>query len=174
MIYYLWRKIVDFKRHTLTGIKRWHYSRRPPPYKTIPGADPLGNDHGEHDIIFVSRHDIAECGLKCENCKTISAERGDFSAVVETQHGEAIHCNCGKWLVASPDTDHGDHLIEGPIPPEFYKFKRISPKQALKEQYGEDAVTSDGQIAVKRMKLSEVASELGDPSAKKETPANKD
>jgi len=107
-----------------------------------------------HEVYFVNRQEIAECGLKCTKCSHEVAERGDFSNVVRSildgQENEVIKCNglidmndgdkpkpCPAWLAASPNTEHGDDLIEGD-PPEFYKFSRITTAQALREKYAID------------------------------------
>jgi hypothetical protein len=110
-----------------------------------------------HELYMVPRQEIAECGLKCPKCLTEVAARGDFSAVVRAfvdgQENEVIKCrgsiplpsgrdaDCPAWLVASPNTEHGDEQIEGD-PPEFYRFSRITLQQAMREQYGMD-VTFD-------------------------------
>jgi hypothetical protein len=147
-MYHIWAKVLCAWRATL----RWHYRNRPPPYRHLPGCDPLGTTPGNHDLLYSSRHDIAECGLVCKNCRTLTAERGDFSKVVYTQHGEAVKCeNCGLWLVASPDTEHGDDLI----PYErinFHRFVRISKKKATREQYGDD-ISTEMTAAMKRFRL---------------------
>jgi hypothetical protein len=128
-------------------------------------ANPLSNQAGNHNCHFVSRHDVAECGLVCPGCQKLAAERGDFSGVRKVriyvsarltdgtmgtipQLGEAIRCDgCNSYLLASPDTDHGDdNLLRDPVtklivkdmPPEFYLFKRITALQAAKERWGED------------------------------------
>lgn len=135
---------------------------------------PLDNEPGEHNVHFVSRHDIAELGLRCPACKKIAAKRGDYSLVREAilrdgTHNEVIICpnvyknkdgfevECSAYLLASPDTEHGDHLdpdecgkgeddvpMREVTPGECYLFKRISKGEAAKEQFGDD-VTVDGQ-----------------------------
>ncbi len=113
-----------------------------------------------HEVYFVPRQEIAECGLKCTKCGGDVAERGDFSQVlrsmVDGQENEVIKCRnmvdfgdgrppvqCLAWLAASPNTEHGDELIEGD-PPEFYRFNRITTAQALREKYGVD-VSADAE-----------------------------
>ena len=145
------------------------------PWAKIRNFKVLGADAGEHDLFFVSRHEIAECGLTCPKCKTLVADRGDFSKVersmVNGEENELIKCfgiirspdddegiPCPLWLVASPDTEHGDHLNDAgevdstsDCPPEFYRFKRISARQALAEKYGVDISESpalDGTLVV--------------------------
>lgn len=126
-------------------------------------------------VFLVSRHDIAECGLTCPLCSTIVADRADFSrvyrAIVDGQENEVIQCpgkrkvedgrevNCRAWLVASPTTEHGDHLDDdGKVNtdgsadrPEFFKFKRITAARALREEWGvdieEDSVVAPQPIA---------------------------
>ncbi len=125
--------------------------------------------------MLVSRHDIAECGLICPLCQTIAAERGDFRrvrrAVVDGQENEVLQCQgmrivgggtqtrevpCEAWLVASPTTEHGDHLDdEGKVctdgsldRPEFFVFKRITAAQAMREQWGVDVETTDTDLGV--------------------------
>lgn len=135
---------------------------------------PLDNEPGEHNVHFVSRHDIAEVGLRCPACKKIAAKRGDYSLVRESvlkdgTFNEVILCpnvyknkdgfevECGAYLLASPDTEHGDHLdpedcgkgeddanLRETTPGECYLFKRISKADAAREQFGDD-VTVDGQ-----------------------------
>jgi len=162
MIYHLWGLFADWG-HCL---RRWHYARRPPPRATIPGCDPLGTTPGEHNTYFVSRHDLAECGLKCPSCSALPAERGDFAAVRRTQHGEAVQCSCGAWLVASPDTEHGDHLL--PYNKAlFHRFVRISPEQATRERYGEDMAVG---LSANRIRLgAEALSVLEDAAGHQHT-----
>ncbi len=117
-----------------------------------------------HEVYFVPRQEIAECGLECPKCHHEVAERGDFSqvsrAIVDGHENEVIKCRgvidfgdgrkpapCPAWLAASPNTEHGDNLIEGD-PPEFYVFSRITQEQALKEKYGlEIGQGLDGLVA---------------------------
>jgi hypothetical protein len=134
------------------------------PWAPIRYFNAVGEEHGNQAILFVSRHDLAECGLVCPRCKAQVAERGDFTSVRKTSingtENEVIRCPgtiiieeldhpCGLWLAASPDTEHGDHLNDdGTVntdgsndSPEFFRFKRISAEQALREKYGADVVT---------------------------------
>jgi hypothetical protein len=131
------------------------------------GHEGIGNN------IFVSRHDIAESGLQCPLCRKEAVERGDFSKVykmlVDGHENEVVQCpnrrtiqndqevDCKAWLIASPTTEHGDHLDdEGNVSsdgamdkPEFFRFKRISAAQALREQWGVDIEAApEGEIAV--------------------------
>ncbi len=139
------------------------------PWARVRSFTALGETHGHSDLMFVSRHDIAECGLVCPNCQSIVAERGDFSgvrrALVNGVENEVVKCAgrvtvegdrdepCPSWLAASPNTEHGDHLdADGKVSedgsldtPDFYRFKRITPEQALREKYGFDmTATPDG------------------------------
>jgi len=105
-----------------------------------------------HEVYFVPRQEIAECGLACPKCSHEVAQCGDFTevvrAIVDGQENEVIKCRglidvgdgrkpvpCPAWLAAAPNTEHGDDLIEGD-PPEFYQFTRITQAQALREKYG--------------------------------------
>lgn len=143
------------------------------PWARIRNFKVLGDNSDEHDLFFVSRHEIAECGLTCPRCKTLVADRGDFSKVersmVNGEENEVIKCfgmirtpdddegiPCPLWLVASPDTEHGDHLddageVDGfsPCPPSYFRFKRIGAAQALREKYDVDvsaSVEQDGTL----------------------------
>jgi hypothetical protein len=115
-------------------------------------AVPNAHRQPTHEVYFVARQDLAECGLACPKCKHEVAERGDFSrverSIIDGQENEVIKClalidmadgqrpkQCPAWLAAAPNTEHGDDLIEGD-PPEFYKFSRITQAQALREKYG--------------------------------------
>lgn len=122
----------------------------------------LGEGHGYSDVIFVSRHDIAEGGLTCPACRSSVAAHGDFTnvrrALVNGRENEVIRCtgkmadpvrgerDCGMWLVASPTTEHGDHLdkttgeviTHGAFPAEMFRFKRVSAREVLAQQWGMD------------------------------------
>ncbi len=133
------------------------------PWAPIRYFNAVGEEHGHQDIIFVSRHDLAECGLVCPRCKAQVADRADFlnvrRTIINGTENEVIKCPgtiiidqlehpCGLWLAASPDTEHGDHLNDdGTVntdgsndTPEFFRFKRISVEQAMREKYGLDMV----------------------------------
>lgn len=105
-----------------------------------------------HEVYFVPRQEIAECGVACPKCGSEVAERGDFSRImranVDGEVNEVVKCigmidlgdgtkpvPCSAWLVASPNTEHGDHLLDG-NPAEFYTFNRITNAQVLRERYG--------------------------------------
>lgn len=121
-----------------------------------------------HQVLGVSRHDIAECGLTCPACHSLVAERGDFSRVqrmsINGTENEVIEClnvrevengrdvPCETFLAASPDTEHGDHLdANGNVdavgdndPPEYYRFVRVTKQKAAAEKYGADVFLLDG------------------------------
>lgn len=126
----------------------------------------LGSTHGQHTTAFVSRHHLAEGGLNCPLCEARVADAGDFSQVYRTivdgRENECIICPgereigdrmvpCATILLASPDTEHGDHLNDagvvdpnGADPPEYYRFRRCSADQALREKWGVE-VKDDGR-----------------------------
>jgi hypothetical protein len=129
--------------------------------------DPLGNVCHEADYAWVSRHSIAESDLLCPKCRGVAAPRGDFSKVrryrfANKQINEGIKCGCmvkangietrcGTILYASPDTEHGDHLWEGKLPTDFYRFRRIDPLLAAQEEIGADVIqinTDTEQVVV--------------------------
>jgi hypothetical protein len=121
--------------------------------------DPLGHVCHETNHEWVSRHSIAESDLICPKCKGVAAARGDFSKVrmyrfAKGKLNEGIKCGCmvkanglearcGTILYASPDTEHGDHLVIGEIPKEFYLFRRIDPLLAAQEKIGSDVIQVD-------------------------------
>ena len=134
-----------------------------PLWLAIPANDPLtATTHGEHRVEFVSRHAIAETGLKCPTCFTELAPIGDYTTVRHSRLGDVIKCNgrrviqdeehvCGMFLIASPDTEHGDHIMYDRVPKEdrfelFYRFVRISEGDAAKRKYGEDIKLVDGEM----------------------------
>lgn len=117
-----------------------------------------------HEVYFVARQDIAECGVVCPKCSHDVAERGDFTrvmrAVIDGQENEVLKCPglidmsdgqkprpCPAWIAAAPNTEHGDDLIDGD-PAEFYQFTRITQQQALAEKYGVEIKPGiDGLVA---------------------------
>lgn len=136
----------------------------------VPRIDRYMRVHAEtgqdtHEVSYVPRQEIAECGLKCPKCDTEAATRGDFTAIrrafLNGQENEVIKCTgfvfvgdspvavrCPMWLAASPNTEHGDELIEG-NPAEFYRFTRITAAQAVKEKYGVDIdIAPEGGLAL--------------------------
>ncbi len=160
------------------------------PWAPIRYFNAIGEEHGNQDILFVSRHDIAECGLVCPRCKANVVERGDFTAVRRTiingTENEVVKCTgtffvdelehpCGLWLAASPDTEHGDHLNDdGTVnatgsndTPDFWKFKRISPEQALREKYGADVVTSTTGMEIDPSLHTPIPAEPAPPAGQK-------
>jgi hypothetical protein len=129
-----------------------------PLWLAIPNTDPLSaTAHGEHRVEFVSRHAIAETGLLCPVCRTEVAPVGEYTMVRHSRLGDVIKCNgkrilqdeempCGMFLIASPDTEHGDHLLWDKVPKEerhalFHSFVRISEGDAVRLKYGQDVVT---------------------------------
>lgn len=152
------RHVLRFCRPLLDGLTRMRGE--------VPWLDRevqlLSGGHAQHQAIFVSRHHLAEGGLECPLCKE-TYPSGDFGMVYRTmvdgRENEVIVCRgrriiedgrevpCGTLLVASPDTEHGDHLADdGTVdregrhdPPEFYHFVRAPADQALREQWGVDA-----------------------------------
>lgn len=148
---------------------KWKLGLRPP-WVTLPPLDPWNaTGHGEHKIEAVSRHAIAETGLICPRCLTEICSRGDYTLVREGRIGainnEVVLCQgqrmlngnkivCGAILAASGDTEHGDNILWDAVPEKerfmFYRFRRISEEQALKEKYGFDVSTTEaGQLSAK-------------------------
>lgn len=125
---------------------------------TMP-IDLLGDSPLESNHEWVSRHHIAEQDLVCPRCHGVAAARGDYRQVQKWRFpngtiNEAVRCGCtkkangietrcGTLLFASPDTEHGDHLVEGPTPACFYLFRRIDPLTAAREAAGEDVIQVD-------------------------------
>lgn len=135
-----------------------------PLWLALPPTDPLSDTPGEHKIEFVSRHAIAETGLTCPVCQTEVAPIGDYRLVRHSRLGDVIQCNgkrdmkdvgevpCGMFLVASPDTEHGDHILYDNIPREeraalFHSFVRITEGEAARRKYGEDIIKTHGELA---------------------------
>jgi hypothetical protein len=142
-------------------IRRWLHLD----WVEIPLTDPLSaTTHGEHKVEFVSRHSIAETGLTCPVCGTDVAPLGSYIMVQRSRLGEVVVCNgrriiqdtevpCGMQLCASPDTEHGDHLIYDKVPlferhNLFHSFVRISKGDAVRLKYGADVKLVDGQMIV--------------------------
>jgi hypothetical protein len=136
-------------------------------------ADPFTSEtHGEHRTEFVSRHSIAETGLICPSCGTEVAPIGDYTMVRHSRLGDVIKCNgkrmiqdeefsCGKYLVASPDTEHGDHIEYDRIPREerfekFCRFVRITEDEAIKRKHGRDVrQDTDGNLVTAKACITE-------------------
>lgn len=148
---------IDFLAQVRRRLSLAYYEHRRPPWLDIGPCDPLSDDAGEHNVTFVSRHDIAECGLKCQKCHKNAVDRGDFKPVRRTRLGEAVVCpGCDDILVAAPDTEHGDDLL--PYDKKaFHRFVRISELDALREQYGPDMAGEGRSLAAneKRFKMPE-------------------
>lgn len=159
------------------ALRRWHYANRPPPRVVVPGADPLSDAPGEHNSHFVSRHAIAESGLTCPSCKEVAAQRADFSGVrVDQRWNEVLQCGaCGAWLIASPDTEHGDHLLEYDQKI-FHRFVRKTKAESLKEQYSEEVRETDqAALSVNRVRLgSEAAARVAKEEARQADPKRRD
>jgi hypothetical protein len=138
----------------------------------VPWAEPraitaLGEAHGLQPLYWVSRHDLAECGITCPRCGALAAAQGDDTMVrrmlVNGRENEVIKCLnsvenedgskrvCNAILVASPDTEHGDETTEGD-PDDFYRFCRTTAERVLRDRYGIDAVSQDhdGNVAVSK------------------------
>lgn len=145
---------------------KWKMGLRPAWVK-LPLLDPWSADsHGEHRMEAVSRHAIAEMGLVCPRCLNEVCFRGDYTKVREGQVGkyknEVILCDgtralngqdvpCGGILMASPDTEHGDNLLWDNVPADqrealFFRFRRITEEQMLKEKYGFDITNTKGYL----------------------------
>jgi hypothetical protein len=117
------------------------------PAKYLGRLGGTGTDSGQHYCGFVSRHHLAEGGLDCPLCQWHIADAGDFSKVYRVmfdgRENECVICPgerevengrrvaCQAVLLASPDTEHGDHLNDkgevdpyAPDPPEYFRFVR--------------------------------------------------
>lgn len=148
---------------------RWKLGLRPP-WVNLPKQDPWNDTaHGEHRMEAVSRHAIAETGLICPRCLNQVCQQGDYTAVREGMVGacrnEVVLCpnersvngekkTCGMILVASPDTEHGDNALWDKVPKHergklFFRFRRVSEEQAVKDKYGFDVSRyEDGRLKV--------------------------
>jgi len=123
----------------------------------LPVDPAAGDSHGEHDISFVSRHDIAETGLFCPVCRKQVTNRAEYGKVRTYRFpsgdtNEGIRCEntrvlngnevqCGTILLASPDTEHGDNLLmdQGKLSHnDSLCFVRKDRTEALRDQWGED------------------------------------
>lgn len=153
--------------------RRWWAGRVPPlpaKYRGRLGGT-SGTANGQHYCGFVSRHHLAEGGLDCPLCKWRIAEAGDFSKVYVTEFdgrpNECIVCPgerevedgrrvaCQAILLASPDTEHGDHLnakgevdAYAPDPPEFFRFVRTDADASLREKWGADAKNGGDDVVL--------------------------
>lgn len=131
---------------------------------SVPWAEPrsvtaYGAQPGHQRVWLVSRHAIAETGLICPACGAEVCLQGRFDLVrrmmIDGRENEVVICAhtveyddgrkrvCGAILAASPDTEHGDHLLAASDLPEFYKFRRTSLLTALQQKYGNDVVAGD-------------------------------
>jgi hypothetical protein len=155
-VVFTWPKRSRFRMPDWISYLRGEVPWAKPPTGTMVEGSPAG-----HEYYPYSRHDLAECGMTCPLCQTEVAEQGDFSGVrkakIDGHINEVIKCPgiiheegkkprpCMVWLVASPDTEHGDHLgddgsvqVTGDIPEYMYLFKRTTAEQVLKERWGMD------------------------------------
>ncbi len=55
--------------------------------------------------MYVSRHGLRGVGVSCPACGLLAAKGNQWRKVRSTKWGEAILCECGKVLLASPDDD---------------------------------------------------------------------
>lgn len=90
--------------------------------------DPVNTISGcEANVEYVSRWALVEFGVSCPRCGGLAAQKGQFSKIIETTSGEAVQCadsSCRWLLMASPDTEHEDHLLAFDIKT-MYKFSRV-------------------------------------------------
>lgn len=142
-----------------------------PRWLNIPPGDPFtSGEHGTHHFEFVSRHAIAETGLHCPLCRNEVAPLGDYRLVRRSRLGEVIRCNgtrqvndedvpCPAYLVASPDTEHGDHLIYDKASDKsvFMRFVRIKEADAVKLKYGKDVKMQSGDLFANAPEVVEVS-----------------
>jgi hypothetical protein len=135
-----------FLKRLLARLRRWWRLRN----AIFLGFTPLGADPYEHDIEFVSRWDIAETGLRCRRCQQMVADRARFGQVQtfvfsdgtinegiccpNTVERNGVEQPCGLLMLASPDTEHGDHLRSTPFVG-MLDFVRKTRREALAEQY---------------------------------------
>lgn len=143
----------------------------------IPATDPLtGSSHGTHTIEFVSRHSIAETGLQCPICEAEVCGLGDYRLVQHCRLGDVVRCNgtrtiqdvqvaCRAYLVASPDTEHGDHLVYDNFSgkeqfEKFYRFRRITSDAAVKLKHGADVSEKAGELIVAPVDPSEADTDI--------------
>lgn len=145
---------------TAVGVVVYRIMRKP----SVPWAEPrsitaYGNQAGHQRVWLVSRHAIAETGLVCPSCGAQVCLQGRFDLVrrmlIDGRENEVVICThtvehedgrkrvCGAILAASPDTEHGDHLVSASDLPEFYRFRRTTLLTALQQKYGEDVVGGD-------------------------------
>jgi hypothetical protein len=73
---------------------------------------------------------------------------------------------CGGILIASPDTEHGDNLLWDKVEKErreslFFRFRRISEEQMLKEKYGFDVFGTSGYLSANASEAKEIKRDEG-------------
>lgn len=156
-------------RRLLTRILPWLGIRSNPwpIWLDVPAFEPWhaqgAAGHAEHNFEHVSRHAIAETGLVCPRCETLVAPRGDYTRVRASHRGEVIKCHgqwdandqtqpCPFYLFASPDTEHGDHILWDKVPKGqreklFYRFVRKEGADVVRETYGDDVAGAGGALA---------------------------
>lgn len=143
----------------LSGIIRDPLNSNPPFVGQLPGADPLGTAPGEGRITFVSRHALVESGVYWETVamREEAAKTGEFWRIRRGLMGAAgeevefiHHAVRDSYLVASPDTEHGDHLLLDKtreergeeayrrLLAEMNRFVRRDPMELARERLGAD------------------------------------
>lgn len=157
----------------LAGIIRDPLNLSPPYVGQLPGVDPLSTVPGEGRICFVSRHSLVESGLYWETVavREEAAKPGEFWRIRRGtlgSTGEEVefihHAPRDTYLVASPDTDHGDHLLLDQVLEEkgrkaylqliaeMNRFVRRDPVQLARERLGMDLVgDGEGGLAARPM-----------------------
>lgn len=161
-------------RRLLTRILPWLgvKSNPWPIWLEVPAFEPWHAEgaagHAAHNFEHVSRHAIAETGLVCPRCETLVAPRGDYTRVRASHRGEVIRCHgqweandqvqpCPFYLFASPDTEHGDHILWDKVPKGqreklFYRFVRKDGADVVRETYGDDVVGNGGVLSADTLK----------------------
>lgn len=159
------------------------FSRKPkvdPLWINVPAGDPYSDaGHGTHSFEFVPRQAIAETGLHCPLCKNEVCPLGDYRLVRHSRLGDVVRCNgtrqvndedipCPAYLVASPNTEIGDHLIYDATPiaermEKFNRFVRISEADAAKLKHGTDAAIKDGEVYASTASAGTVAAKKPQP-----------
>lgn len=148
-----------------SGVVRDPLNISPRHMGVLPGIDPLSSSAGESRVCFISRHSLVESGAYWETVaiQELVAKPGEFWRIrrgtlpstgeeVEFLHHNSRDC----YLVASPDTEHGDHLLldktreeEGlwayrALLQKMNCFVRRDPTEIARERLGGD-LTADGE-----------------------------
>jgi len=102
-------------------------SLRHDPWRQVPKNQPSLNGQAGK-IAYVSRHGLRQRGIICPSCESVAAEPNTNKGVLairDSAWGEAVQCDCGTLLLASPDTDI-DKIEPGLIynALEFHRFVR--------------------------------------------------